>query len=351
MFLPVRRRGAKARRAKAVWVLAAGLSLPLVTAACSTNRVRSQGLASPTPSEAPSVTPSGSSSPSPTVTTPAASVAPPVVSPSPAVPRLVCSSGTPPMGPGSMVATAGDITARISWVQQGDPGTAFMVGANVQMTRAGTVLLQRAVTAPDPTGQLSDQWARGWEGLGTVCVEVPTSGLPLVHLTGYAGAMTCCGMARTYYPRSDGTYATVDRDLGRGAGTFELLSGQVALVASNADFNTRFDCGACSPGALQILTFTGGRIADITRQFPSRIAAEADGWWKVIEGSPPSLGLVAPWTADECELGKQAPAYATLDALNAAGKLVNPSPTSGWPEGSAFISALKSFLKSEGYCS
>ena len=97
----------------------------------------------------------------------------------------------------------------------------------------------------------------------------------------------------------------------------------MVLVASNADFNVKFDCGACSPGPVQILTFADGRTVDITRQFPERIAAEADGWWKTIQGAnPPFLGVVAAWTADECEVGKQTSAYATLDALNAAGKLV-----------------------------
>lgn len=340
------------RGATRVAVLAAGLALALVTAACNGRAVRSL---SPSPSPTPpSVTPSESSTPSPTAITPTATASP-AVSPVPGAPQLVCSTGMPPAGPGSLTATAGNASVRISWTQQGDPGTAFMVGASIRMTRVGTVLLQWAVTAPAPAGQPSDLWGRGWEGLSSVCLEVPASGLPLVHLIGYAGAMTCCGMARTYYPRSDGSYATIDHSLGRGSGTFEVLGGQVGLVASNGDFNTRFDCGACSPGPLQILAFTAGRLTDITRQFPDRIAAEADAWWKMIEGAnPPSLGLVAPWTADECELGRQASAYATLDARNAAGKLANPSqehsPTPSWPEGSAFISALKSFLKSEGYC-
>jgi hypothetical protein len=231
-----------------------------------------------------------------------------------------------------------------------------MVGASVRLTRGGTTLVQSPVTAPAPGDQASDAWARGWETLESVCLEVPASGLPVVHVEGYAGAMTCCGMVRTYYPRPDATYATLDHSLGRGPGMFELVGGQVVLVASNPDFNVKFDCGACSPGPLQILTFAGGHTVDITRQFPDRITAEADGWWKAIQGANPAgLGTVAPWTADECEVGKQASAYATLDALNAAGKLVilsqSTMPTPIWPEGSAFVTALKSFLKSEGYCS
>ena len=341
------------RVSKVVDVLAAGLALALAATACSGTRIRTQSPASP---EA-SVTTSVTSSPSPEVTTSATAAPSPHVSPSPAAAaQLDCSAGNPPTGPGSVVATIGDTIARLSWTHQGGPGSGFMVGARVEVVRAGTTLLQTPVTAPAPEGQPSDQWASGWEGLWSVCVEVPATGLPLVHVRGYAGAMTCCGLVRTYYPRPDGIYATIDRSLGRGPGTFELSGGQVVLVASNADFNVKFDCGGCSPGPVQILTFADGRTIDITRRFPERIAAEADGWWKTIQGAnPPALGLVAPWTADECELGRQTSAYATLDALNAAGKLVipgqSPSPTPFFPEGSAFVAALKSFLKSEGYCS
>lgn len=127
------------------------------------------------------------------------------------------------------------------------------------------------------------------------------------------------------------------------------------MVASNPDFNGKFDCDACSPGALQVLRFSDGRATDLTRQFPAQIAAEADAWWQTIQpANPAPLGLVAPWTADECELGRQDSAYATLDALNAAGKLANgalPGGQGSWPQDSAFIAALKSFLRNEGYCS
>lgn len=122
-----------------------------------------------------------------------------------------------------MVATIGDTTARLSWTHQGDPGGGFMLGDSVEVVRAGTTLLEAPVTAPAPEGEPSDWWAKGWETLESVCLELPASGLPVVHVEGYAGAMTCCGMVRTYYPRPDDTYATLDHSLGRGPGTFELV--------------------------------------------------------------------------------------------------------------------------------
>ncbi len=221
------------------------------------------------------------------------------------------------------------------------------------LTRAGATLLDVPVVPPAPVNNGGSEWAAGWEDLGGVCVELPATGLPSVDLVGYAGAMTCCGMVRTYYPGPDGSYRTLDRSLGRGPGSWIQVSGQVVLMASNPDFNVKFDCGACSPGPLQAWTVQDGRYIDVTAQFPDRIAAEAAGWWKSIDGANPApLGLVAPWVADECELGRQDSAYATLDQLDAAGKLVIPNdgvpPT--WPEGPAFVSALTSFLVTEGYC-
>ena len=343
---------------KSVTVVAAVLAL--AGTACGVRGVGSQGPPSP---KAP-VLASASSSPSPEVAASATPASAPPASATPASPQFVCSPATsdtpgvtvPTAAPGSLVATIGTITARLSWTQQGGPGSGYMAGASIAVTRAGVTLLNAPVTAPAPVGEAGSEFASGWETLGQLCLEVPASGSPVIYLEGYAGAMTCCGMVRTYYPGPDGTYRTLDHNLGRGPGTFELSGGQVVLVATNPEFNTRFDCGACTPGALQILTFTDGRTTDITRQFPDMIAAEANAWWKTIQpANPAPLGLVAPWTADECELGKQDSAYATLNVLNAAGKLVNPSnalgPSPIWPEGSAFIAALKSFLKTEGYCS
>ncbi|MGH2721114.1 MAG: hypothetical protein ACRDJO_05870 [Actinomycetota bacterium] len=181
----------------------------------------------------------------------------------------------------------------------------------------------------------SAEWEEGWETLETVCVEVPASASPSVHVTGYALGMTCCHAARSYQPRQDGTYATLDRDLGRGGGTFELAGGRVVLVASDRDFNSRFDCAACSVGPLQVWALEDQRNVDVTRQFPERIAAEAAGRWALIESRDPApLGVLAPWVADQCNLGKKASAYAALDELNAAGKLGFPDEVShtGWPE-------------------
>jgi hypothetical protein len=346
---------------KSVTVLAAVLALELAATACGVTRVQSQGR----PSPGASVSASAPSSPSPEVTASATTfVSSPVSSPL-AAPEFACSTATPPdaegvslptAAPGSLAAMVGDLSARLSWAHQGSTTGGDVAGASIAVTRAGVTLLNVPVTAPAPGGVARGEFANGWETLGEVCLEVPASGLPVVYLEGYAGAMTCCGMVRTYYPSPEGTYDTLDYSLGRGPGTFKLSGGQVILVATNPDFNTKFDCGACTPGALQILTFADGHTTDITRQFPDQIAAEADSWWKTIQAANPvPLGLVAPWTADECELGKQDSAYATLDALSAAGKLVNPSNSLGpspiWPEGSAFIASLKSFLKTEGYCS
>ena len=335
------------RSSKLVAALAGGLVLALVASGCDGGGGRTTKASAPEPS------PSAAASSSPGATPSASPTGVPTNGPSASSSRLSCSTGVPAQGPGAIVASVGDVSARLSWTHQGDPGAGYMTGARIKLTRAGVTLLDTAAAAPSPVNQPSDGWQKGWEVLGPVCVEVPTSDLPSVHLRGYALAMTCCNASRTYYPRPDGTYATADRNLGRGDGTFELAGGRVVLVASNPDFNVKFDCGACSPGALQAWELHDGRFADVTRQFPDRIAAEAEGWWRTIEPADPTpLGLLAPWVADECELGWQASAYATLDRLNAAGKLRGTSEgsPSTFPTGSPFVTALKSFLTTEGYC-
>ena len=332
-------------------MLAVGLALTVFATGCSGSRGRSGAAPRPgslTSGTSPTASPSLGAGPS------ASPEGVPNRSPTPvASSQLACSTDPPAKGPGAAVARLGEVSARLSWARQGDPGTSYMGGARIQLTRAGLTLLDATVTEPSPVNGTSAEWEKGWETLETVCVEVPASALPRMHLTGYALGMTCCRAARSHYPRPDGTYATLDRNLGRGEGTFELADGRVVLVASDPDFHSRFDCAACSVGPLQVWALEDGRHIDVTRQFPDRIATEAAGWWELIGARDPApLGLVAPWVADQCQLGKKASAYAVLDGLNAAGKLRFPDEGSPprWHEGSEYVSALKSFLMTEGYC-
>lgn len=295
---------------------------------------------------------------SPSTTTPAASTT--------TVPLRTegvnCSQGAPLAGTntsGAATATEGPATARVSWTALGSPGTSQTQGARIELVYQGRVLIDQPLSPVSPVNDTPASQQGSWESVLPVCVEAPASGQPVVYLSGYTFAMTCCGVVRTYYPTAGGTYATADWNTGRSYPTVEDLNGEVVVVDTNRDFNAHFGCGACAAAPIQILRVDGGRYVDVNREFRSQITNDAQEHWNQYRAHPDAadaMPVLPAWAADECELGLQSQAFATLDSLAASGRLTppagSPPTTYPWgPTGTAYVSAVHTFLKQEGYCS
>jgi hypothetical protein len=81
-----------------------------------------------------------------------------------------------------------------------------------------------------------------------------------------------------------------------------------------------YDADSGSP--LNFYTVDNGELLNISAAYPAEIRAEAADWWRHFERPRhgPYLGAIATWAADECTLGNQAYAFATLDRLQSEGK-------------------------------
>jgi hypothetical protein len=307
-----------------------------------------QRSAAPTPSNATTLPPSTTIGPTTRTTLP------------PRPESVNCSQSAPSSDThtsGSATAIEAQATARVSWTAMGSPGTSQTQGARVELTFQGRILLDELLSPVVPVNDPSTGQQR-WESLLPVCVELSAGGQPMVYLSGYSFAMTCCGVVRTYYPLSDGSYVTVDWDAGRSYPMVEDLDGKVVVVDTNRDFNVRFGCGACAAAPIQILRVEGGHYVDVTRDFPVQIANDAQQHWSQYQARPDAadaMPVLPAWAADECELGRQSETFATLDSLAASGQL-NPPPGSPpttypfGPTGAAYVSAVHTFLKQAGYC-
>ncbi len=259
---------------------------------------------------------------------------------------------------GSESATDATATVTVSWTSRGPaPGNSYVRGATIDLKDGGRTLLDDTLSAPSPVNDSQQsEFSDGWEAVVPVCVEIPSSGLPIVYVTGYAGAMTCCTVERVYYSLENGSYAAaVDRDMG-GTATVEKVGDDVVIEGANRDFSGRFDCVACSGEPIQILEFESDQYVDVTKQFPAQISSDAQKWWNLYESHPDDpLGVLSAWAADECEVGQQSEAFSTLDQMAAAGTL---SPPPGSPPttysfgltGSSYVQALQGFLRQEAYC-
>ncbi len=145
-----------------------------------------------------------------------------------------------------------------------------------------------------------------------------------------------------------GLSAAVDDNMGNPGAALEPDGDDAMIVTADNTFAYQFSSYAASGLPLKLLQFSRGRFVDITSQRPDLLAADAAKWWTAFNADPGNgLGVLAPWVADQCALGQSTSAWATVDQLLAEGKLVGPA---GWPEGSAYVEALKTFLAKEGRC-
>ena len=121
------------------------------------------------------------------------------------------------------------------------------------------------------------------------------------------------------------------------------------FISADDRFAYRFAAFAFSGLPLQIWSVASGRFVDVTRRYPSRVAADARRWWRIFRANVRRHlgdGALAAWAADEELLGRGAAMRAALAAQERLGALRNDG---GGPGGAAFIRALERFLARTGY--
>lgn len=173
----------------------------------------------------------------------------------------------------------------------------------------------------------------------------------------YSGGAHCCTWVEAVValPARAASAKAVWQDIGNPGVELEDHSGQTLLVTADNSFAYAFDSYAGSGMPVRVLELRGHRFVDTTRSYPWLVRADARFWWAQYKqvsgprGQEPGggLGLLAPWVADECLLGNSSGAWATLESLQRLGRL---GGTPGWPRGSAYLKALRSFLVNTGYC-
>jgi len=157
------------------------------------------------------------------------------------------------------------------------------------------------------------------------------------------------------YPKASGRYSSASFEaINRINFEIRMLGGSPALVLGDP----RFDClfvacvGTFSPVLIERLT--GGRLVNVSDQFPSIIRADAAGlsaathekWFKT-DGVWTFIGELEAWVADECRIGRGNAAWLQAE------KDVEHGQFKTWmaqvePH---FIQQLGADLKRWGYCS
>jgi hypothetical protein len=139
-------------------------------------------------------------------------------------------------------------------------------------------------------------------------------------------------------------------DVGNAAASLTPDGDYAQIVTADNSFAYTFASYASSGLPVEVLQFSPGGFAVVTKQRLDLVTADASKWWSVFTtdtGTGNGLGVLAAWVADECVLGQGTSAWTTVGQLQVQGKLSGPA---GWPTGAAYVQALKSFLAQHGYC-
>jgi hypothetical protein len=179
---------------------------------------------------------------------------------------------------------------------------------------------------------------------------------PEVWVDTYTGGAHCCDESRFFrYVPKRRDYAGLLRRWGNVGYRDKNVDGRghVELVSEDDRFAYVFTSFAGSAFPLQIWHYDGGRLVDVTRSFPSLVKGDADQLWRLYRrfssGRDDPRGVLAAWVADQYLLGRGAEAWTTMERLRERGAFGPRPDLSGWPQGKAYLRALRAYLVKLGY--
>ncbi len=225
----------------------------------------------------------------------------------------------------------------------------------LKIVRAGKTLYDQPVTSPaGECGRDCGPGAFGPHASSVSVRDLESDGQPDVILSLFSGGANCCFIDQVFSLNTGRTtYVKTDHDFAYGGAAIKDLghNGQLEFLSVDGGFVGAFTDNADSGAPLQIWSFSAHRFHDVTRQYPKLIAADAAKWLKLFrhpQTKDNTVGLIAPWAADEELLGQDKLVQSTLAAEAAKGDLRVP-PELMLQSGKRFVSALNRFLVKNGY--
>ncbi len=203
--------------------------------------------------------------------------------------------------------------------------------------------------APRPLGVNATQQEPGTDAL--CLARFPGEDLPTALFGMYTGYAHCCTVIRAIALSTAGLSPAVEETVGNPGASLRADGADAMFVTADSAFAYEFTAFAYSGMPLELLQFDHGAFVNITKRYsilhPDLAAADASAQWKNFADTPADgLGYLAAWVADECVVGRGGHAWATVDQLEARGKLGGPFT----PTGGAYVRALRTFLTKQGYC-
>jgi hypothetical protein len=251
----------------------------------------------------------------------------------------------------SSTAAGRGVTAKLSW--SGKYGMEH--GIALQISSGGTVLYRKPISSPS-CGMYCNVAVYGTHApVHVVALDGP-SAAPNVLVDLFTGGAHCCSVAQVFSESTAGTWSEVEHNFGdpgyRVATVGTGTSAAKVFITADDSFAYAFTDYADSGLPLQILSLQNGRFVDVTSQYRSLIKADAARWLRAYKSMAPkfadSVGVIAPWVADEARLGNASQAFDYLRQQASLGHL-NGGPYPVTKGGTAYVAHLRRLLVKDGY--
>jgi hypothetical protein len=248
----------------------------------------------------------------------------------------------------SQTATLGPVTATLSYQH-----AHFEQFKNVRLaiTRNGTPMLDQDL------GKLCDLCTGAGPMFGGRAIHVQNldgaaNPEPEVYVDLWTGGVHCCEIGVFYRLSDDGThYEGLVHDFGNAA--YRRDSAGDFITADNF-FYEAFTAFAVSGAPIQVLHYDHGALDDVTRSFPAMVRRDLKTWRRLItrlerHRTSDLRGVVAPYVADECLLGRCAAGLRVARRLAHRGYFSGRHAVGFGPRGSRYVRALKRLLHRRHY--
>jgi hypothetical protein len=247
----------------------------------------------------------------------------------------------------SQTVTLGPVTATLSYKR-----ARFLQYRDVRLaiTRNGTRLLDQDL------GKLCDL-CQGAGPLDRPALHVQNldgaaNPEPEVWADLWTGGLHCCRISVFYRLSDDAShYEGLVHDFGNA---FYDLDPDNDIVTADNFFYERFTAFAVSGAPVQVLRYDRGALDDVTRSFPALVRRDLKTWRRLIarlkrQRTSELRGVVAPYVADECLLGRCATGFKVANRLARAGYFSGRHALGFGPRGSRYVRALRRFLHRRHY--
>jgi len=285
-------------------------------------------------------------------------------------------------------ATAGDVTAELSYVKRRRGSGEFRFvefrDFRVRVLRAGQVLYDKPIGNPchqfcTPTESALTRKHVGLRDLNgdgepEAIVDLFTGGSSccvFVYAYGFdaaanvyrrarldTGGSSCCVFVYAYgFDAAANVYRRARLDTGGGFVVRDHGGdGLLELVGDDFRFRGLFTCGACGSRPVRIWHYALTRFEVVTPLFPAQIRTHARRMKRIYErvrhrkDAPVFVkGALTPYAADLCLLDRCGAGFRLVRLAIRRGELDRRSDFDVSPHGAAYLSALKRFLRRSGY--